>query len=815
MADETETVRVVLDADVRRYIDGMNRAGRETREVDRASKSLKASMVEMGKGFGVAAAAAIATQQLQKSVTMAIDLQDNISKVGVIFGDAADDIEAFADDTTKSFGLTKTAALEAASTFAIFGKAAGLTGGDLTKFSTELTQRAVDLKSFFGGDVQQAIGAIGSALRGEAEPIRAYGVLLDDATLRARALTMGLVDSVKEGLTPQTRALAAAQEIMAQTSDANGDYLRTQDGAANSIQNFNVALGRLQETAGTTLLPMVTDIANGLTTLTNALGKASEAADVFSFGMFKIGTFAWWQNIPFGDILGFGDDTEQAAVKTGALADAAATASVDVSALGGSASGAAGGVDALGTAAGATQGHVEAMTGAVGKAISELNGFIDARQGLLGAQRDMLGIGEGIRNAMRQPGARGGGGGGEGKASEAETKARQKVIDKIREQDQAEVELEIKRARRRAQRKADAAADAGARADTQAGVAGAIAADKKARTGADLTPEEKGAARGTVGEATGSLSKGQQKKLDKEIEGIRARHKKALDAQLKGLEGAQKASQGAAASTDTYSTSLDENTAAGRRNLDQLDVGVNLIQSIGQAAYDEAIRQNKGVEEAARIQAAAMATAREDLIDQYERWGFSRKAVEAYIDTVGLIPKKIETLLTIKVDDGALDAAVKKWGPGPGKVYNPTLGAYVKGKPGDFDNKPKPTAPATPASGYPANRANQGAGRAPTPASATSPYPAARRAGGGEISGPGGPRSDSVPIWASAGEFMVNAQQYAANRELVKAINAGSGQVSSGLSIGSVTVNESSPSRVRASVIDGLAEQAYRTGVVR
>jgi hypothetical protein len=88
-------------------------------------------------------------------------------------------------------------------------------------------------------------------------------------------------------------------------------------------------------------------------------------------------------------------------------------------------------------------------------------------------------------------------------------------------------------------------------------------------------------------------------------------------------------------------------------------------------------------------------------------------------------------------------------------------------------------------------------------------------AGGGEITGAGGPRSDTVPIWASSGEFMVNAAQYAANRDLVRAINAGTGRIAGGMSIGSVTVHETRPNGARQNVIDGLAEAAYRMGVVR
>ncbi len=50
---------------------------------------------------------------------------------------------------------------------------------------------------------------------------------------------------------------------------------------------------------------------------------------------------------------------------------------------------------------------------------------------------------------------------------------------------------------------------------------------------------------------------------------------------------------------------------------------------------------------------------------------------------------------------------------------------------------------------------------------------AAPKAGGGMISGPGTGTSDDIPIWASDGEFMVNARATAQNRGLLEAINSG------------------------------------------
>lgn len=52
---------------------------------------------------------------------------------------------------------------------------------------------------------------------------------------------------------------------------------------------------------------------------------------------------------------------------------------------------------------------------------------------------------------------------------------------------------------------------------------------------------------------------------------------------------------------------------------------------------------------------------------------------------------------------------------------------------------------------------------------------AGKKADGGKIAGPGGPRDDAVLTWMSNGEYAVNAAATAANEPLLEAINAGAG----------------------------------------
>lgn len=197
---------------------------------------------------------------VQESIESASNLSETTSKVGQIFGDAQAQVVAFAESASTALGQSKQTALDGAATFGIFGQSAGLAGEDLANFSTEMVTLATDLASFNNTSPEEAILAIGSALRGESEPIRAYGVLLDDATLKARAMKLGLIETTKEALTPQQKVLAAQAEILAQTSTQQGDFARTSEGLANRQRILTAEMENTKAEIGEALLPIVNDL---------------------------------------------------------------------------------------------------------------------------------------------------------------------------------------------------------------------------------------------------------------------------------------------------------------------------------------------------------------------------------------------------------------------------------------------------------------------------------------------------------------------------------------------------------------------------
>jgi hypothetical protein len=206
-------------------------------------------------GTAIAGATVAVAAFAFKSIQKASDFNEAISKNSVVFGAISKEVENFANTANRSLGLSETAALKAAGTFATFGKSAGLAGKDLSDFSTDLVTMAADLASFNNTSVDEAINALGSALRGEAEPLRKYGVLLDDATLKAAATELGIYSGNK-ALTAQQKVLAAQKVIFDQTADAQGDFSRTSTGLAAQQKILGATLENIQTNLGQAFLPI-------------------------------------------------------------------------------------------------------------------------------------------------------------------------------------------------------------------------------------------------------------------------------------------------------------------------------------------------------------------------------------------------------------------------------------------------------------------------------------------------------------------------------------------------------------------------------
>ena len=256
---------------------GIKQAQRQFAQLEKTSDkvafAMKKSMVPATAALTALGAAAF------KASKMASDLNEETSKSKQIFGDASESIVDFSNTASTKIGQSKTEALKAAGTFGVLGRAAGLTGTDLSAMSIKFTQLASDLASFNNTSPEDAVLALGAGLRGEAEPLRRYGVLLDDATLRQKALALGLVKTTKEALTPANKSLAAQAVILEKTALQQGNFADTSKDAANQQRILTARLKDAQTQIGILFLPILKETTKKLSEYAGVLIEVTQNTD--------------------------------------------------------------------------------------------------------------------------------------------------------------------------------------------------------------------------------------------------------------------------------------------------------------------------------------------------------------------------------------------------------------------------------------------------------------------------------------------------------------------------------------------------------
>ena len=229
------------------------------------SDNLVRSTRMAGMGFAALAGVAIgAAAALKPMIDKAASMEEALSKNQLLLGESSKAVEAFAETSLESFGVTNLAALQATGVFANLGKAMKLSEADSASMATTLTGLAGDLSSLHDVDVETALTALRAGLIGEAEPLRKFGIFLDAATLKTKALEMGIISNTKDALTPGIKSQAAYALILQEGATAMGDFARTADSATNVSKQLAGQWEEMQIVIGTALLPSFTALVTHL-----------------------------------------------------------------------------------------------------------------------------------------------------------------------------------------------------------------------------------------------------------------------------------------------------------------------------------------------------------------------------------------------------------------------------------------------------------------------------------------------------------------------------------------------------------------------
>lgn len=226
----------------------------------------KAFLGGFGKAFagglaalGIADILSSAADYVGDSIMNATAFEQNAGAVRDVFKEASGDVEKFADAAADTIGLSANQALVGARTFGVFGKAAGLTGTELADFSTDLLTLGADLAAFGNTSPEEAVGALGAALRGEYDSLEKYGVILNESTLKQIALEKGISDG-SATLTTAQKIMAVNAALWEQTGVQQGKFAAEADTLAGKQATLAAGWENISTSIGTAFMPVAEDL---------------------------------------------------------------------------------------------------------------------------------------------------------------------------------------------------------------------------------------------------------------------------------------------------------------------------------------------------------------------------------------------------------------------------------------------------------------------------------------------------------------------------------------------------------------------------
>ena len=263
------TAQVLVKADTSKYNPAIDQAERKIRDFGSSSqKSLAVSekafssfskvAVAGAVGLGVAVTAASA-KILSEMIPAASNLQEMQSKFDVVFAGQTLLVNEWAENLVDKYAMSTREAKQYLASIQDLLVPMGMQASAAAKLSSEIVKLSVDLGSFNNMPTAQVMENVQSALVGEYETMKKYGVVINATLVQQEALNMGLAKT-KDKLTAADKAQAAYSLIVKSSAAAMGDMDRTADGYANTTKRLSSEWEDFTAVLGTKFLPVSSSV---------------------------------------------------------------------------------------------------------------------------------------------------------------------------------------------------------------------------------------------------------------------------------------------------------------------------------------------------------------------------------------------------------------------------------------------------------------------------------------------------------------------------------------------------------------------------
>ena len=227
-------------------------------QVGGTSQKVQRSFRRMGGAFQTLVGAVVVRQAAQVGFALAkitSDAEEMRAKSEAVFGrfvgTVRKDLGEFANSANRSAVELEGMAAMIQDTFVPMGFARG----EASKLSVQMTKLATDMASFNNANDVEVMRALQSAIVGNHETMRQFGVVITQTTLNQELLNMGIQGGVKAA-TEQEKVQARLNIILKGTQDAQGDAIETSESLANKTRGLKADFETLAIQIGDSLMPV-------------------------------------------------------------------------------------------------------------------------------------------------------------------------------------------------------------------------------------------------------------------------------------------------------------------------------------------------------------------------------------------------------------------------------------------------------------------------------------------------------------------------------------------------------------------------------
>jgi len=253
--DNVGQMSVSLLGDISKFNRDMDKAGGKVdgfankmttagTKIASAGKAMALAITLPLLGFGAAA------------LKFAGDAEEIQSKFEAVFKQFSEDTEAWISEFAAAVNRNTTDLKEYASVFQDTFVPLGFAREEAAELSKRLVELTIDLASFNNASEPETMRALQSAIVGNHETVRRYGIIIDQATIELELMNAGLAESY-EAATAAEKAQARLNLIIKGSADAQGDATRTAESYVNQMKGLKGELKEVGEDIGEVLIPMV------------------------------------------------------------------------------------------------------------------------------------------------------------------------------------------------------------------------------------------------------------------------------------------------------------------------------------------------------------------------------------------------------------------------------------------------------------------------------------------------------------------------------------------------------------------------------